>query len=177
MYFMKYMVTLMPGDEEAKQKVTTVRNIDETLYTRALELAKKMGKPVGEVINEALRMLISTVEYTATMPGYLAKELSERGRTAIESLKEDKKATVISDLEELEVNAKDLEEVEGKVVFRNIKRLIIGGDVTPELFEEKIAGIVMCDELFLPPSIPKLKALRRARLVRRVKTSTIAGTS
>ncbi len=158
-------------EKEAKEKgrITTIRNLDEELYGKAVSIAKSLGKPVGEVFNEALRLLISTLEYGVTLPGYLAREAISKGKTAVESLVEARRAVVIGDLDELEVTRRDLEDLEGKVLFKNIKRLVISGDVDPKLFEEKVSGIVLCDTLVIPSSLPKLRVLAKAKMVKKVE--------
>lgn len=164
------------GKEETREKsekarITTIRNLDEELYGKAVSLAKSLGKPVGEVINEALRLLISTLEYGVTLPGYLAREAISRGKTAVESLVEARKSIIIGDLDEIEITRRDLEDVEGKVLFKNIKRLSISSDVDARLFEEKVAGIVLCDTLVIPSTLPKLRVLSKAKLVKKVEVA------
>ncbi|OYT55581.1 MAG: hypothetical protein B6U76_05635, partial [Desulfurococcales archaeon ex4484_217_2] len=73
------------------------------------------------------------------------------------------------DLEELTVTSKDLEEIEGRVKFRNIRKLVIDNSVTWELFDKKIASIVFVDKVVLPKHIPKLKALSKMKLVKKIE--------
>jgi hypothetical protein len=77
---------------------------------------------------------------------------------------------VISNVDELTVTREDLESLDSPVAFRGIKRLTFSGDVDWELFNSKVNSIVMCDEVILPKTIPKLKALEKMKLIKKVST-------
>lgn len=154
-----------------RRTVVSIRNINEELYAKAVGLAKRIGVPVGEVVNEALRLLISTVELGASAPGYVLRSILETGKRVIESVTNLGNVVKVGDIEELSVDRRDLEGVEGKVVFSNIRRLEFANDVTPELFENKVHSIVFCDVIVVPEGIPKMKVLSKARLVKRVEVS------
>ncbi|MEM4699765.1 MAG: hypothetical protein QXT74_02285 [Candidatus Nezhaarchaeales archaeon] len=140
----------------------TIRGLDRELYARALALAKEAGRSVGEVINDALRLLLST-GMAATA---IATKVAEAGRGIVEEFVEGAKGVLtVSGVEELSVSRRDLEAVEGQVSFRGIKRLSFSDDVDYELFERKVASVVMCGEVEVPKGFPKLKAASKMRLV------------
>jgi len=143
---------------KGKKKTVTIRNIDEELYAKASALAKSIGESVGEIINEALRAFLSIAEGSI--------EFAQKVREGVEATV---KITTVSDLEELTVTSKDLEEIEGRVKFRNIRKLVIDNSVTWELFDKKIASIVFVDKVVLPKHIPKLKALSKMKLVKKIE--------
>ncbi len=151
----------MTGDE----RTITIRNIDKETYDKLMAVARELGMKSGEIVNQALRAFLATVEYGITVPIEATREAGKRFLSKLAELKE---AVIISDLDKLEVSAKDLSEVEGKVVFRNIKELRLGDDVTPELFRSKVMGIALVDRLVVPKGLPKLLVLQRAKFVREV---------
>jgi len=144
-----------------EKRVTSIRGIDRGLYERASLLARETGRTVGEVINEALRMLVSAVELSSRSALGVARQFVEGVREGEE------RAIVVKDVDELSIGPRDLEEVEG-VVFRNIKRLEISPEVPYDLFEERVRAIVLCDEVVVPEDYPKLKVLEKCRLVKRI---------
>jgi len=146
------------GEDKGKKKTVTIRNIDEELYAKASALAKSIGESVGEIINEALRAFLSIAEGSI---GF-AQKVKEGVEASI-------KITTVSDLEELTITSEDLEGIEGRVKFRNIRKLVVDNSVTWELFDKKIASIVFVDKVVLPKHIPKLKALSKMKLVKKVE--------
>ncbi|RLG75426.1 MAG: hypothetical protein DRO23_04080 [Thermoprotei archaeon] len=146
--------------EEAKKKTITIRNIDEELYAKASALAKSIGETVGEVINEALRVFLSLAEGSY--------ELVQKVREGMETTL---KTITVGDLDELIVSKKDLEDIEGRVRFRNIKKLIFDNTVDLETFNRKVQSIVFVNEVIIPKNIAKLKALAKIRFVKKVSYS------
>jgi len=146
--------------EEAKKKTITIRNIDEELYAKASALAKSIGETVGEVINEALRVFLSLAEGSY--------ELVQKVREGMETTL---KTITVGDLDELIVSKKDLEDIEGRVRFRNIKKLIFDNTVDLETFNRKVQSIVFVNEVIIPKNIAKLKALAKMRFVKKVSYS------
>ncbi|PCN49791.1 hypothetical protein B6U99_07880 [Candidatus Geothermarchaeota archaeon ex4572_27] len=150
----------MSGEE--REKTVTIRGVDRELYSRALALAREVGKSAGEMINEALRLLLSHTMAAATA----ITRAAEAGREIMQGVKEVASAErVVSGVGELVVRRADLEAVEKPVVFRGIKRLVFDEDVDYELFNSKVRAIVMCDEVQVPKAYPKLKVAERCRMV------------
>ncbi len=146
--------------EEKKKKTITIRNIDEELYAKASALARSIGETVGEVINEALRVFLSLAEGSY--------ELVQKMREGVETTL---KTVVVGDLDELTVSKSDLESVEGRVRFRNIKKLIFDNTVDLETFNKKVHSIVFVNEVVIPKNIAKLKALTKMKFVKKVTYS------
>ena len=145
-----------------ERRTITIRGVDRELYAKALALAKAAGRSVGEVVNDALRLLLSTGVAAATA----LTKAAEAGREFVEELREAAKGVlVVSGVDELTVAKGDLEAVEGSVAFRGVKKLRFGDDVDYELFDRKVASIVMCEEVELPKGFPKLKAASKMRMV------------
>ena len=153
--------------EREEKRVVTIRNIDEDLYNKAMSLARSLGKTAGEIVNDALRLLVSSLEMGAAATETLGRRIGEKVEEARQRLTATR--LVVGDLDELVVTNRDLVEVEGPVVFRNIGRLVFAEDVDPRVFEDKVAGIIYCDTLVIPGNMPKLKVLGKARFVKRVE--------
>lgn len=143
--------------EERKKKTITIRNIDEDLYAKASAFARAIGESVGDIINEALRVFLSIAEGSF--------EVAHKLKEGVESTL---KTITISDVEELLVTKEDLEGIEGKIKFRNIKKLIFEKNIDWNLFDRKVQLIVFADEVHLPENIPKLKALSKMKFVKRI---------
>ncbi len=143
------------GDESGK--VVTIRGLNEELYRRAAALAKTTGRTVGEVMNEAIELVLNVGE-AALSP--FVKPGEHEGKT-IE----------VSGLEELKISKEDLEGLgeDEKVVFRGLRRLEIEEDVPYRYFEGKVAAIVSCDEVILPKGYPKLKVAARMQGIKDLK--------
>lgn len=146
--------------EGRKKKTITIRNIDEELYAKASALARTIGETVGEVINEALRVFLSLAEGSY--------ELVQKMREGMETTL---KTVVVGDLDELIVSKSDLESVEGRVRFRNIKKLVFDNTVDLETFNRKVHSIVFVSEVIIPKNIAKLKALAKMKFVKKITYS------
>ncbi|MFP3196022.1 MAG: hypothetical protein RXQ74_04060 [Caldivirga sp.] len=153
------------GEEERKQ--VTIKGVDRELYDKALQLSREMGVTIGELVNMSLRAFLSLADVTSRAVTSISQVVSESGRALMEGARGVK---VISNVDELTVTREDLENLDSPVAFRGIKRLTFSGDVDWELFNSKVNSIVMCDEVILPKTIPKLKALEKMKLIKKVST-------
>jgi len=155
--------------ETGKKKTITIRGIDEDLYERLTVLARETGKTIGELINEGMRILLSitsplvkTTQKAIEGVTSVGKAVAEGVETGLGRIRE------ISNIDELTVNKEDLEAIDQLVVFKNIKKLKFEDNVTYELIEAKVKGIILCDEIIIPKTIPKLKLLSKCKLIRRI---------
>lgn len=148
-------------DEKRRYSPITIRGIDRDLYKNVVKLARETGRTIGEVVNEALRLVVGLTGATKEIGREFIEGAKESGRRAIE----------VGGLEELTVSREDLEDIEGEVVFKNIKILRLSPDIPFELFNRKVKAVILCDEVVLPATYPKLKALTKFKLVKRVSTS------
>jgi len=144
--------------EEEREKTVTIRGVDKELYNRALALAKELGKSAGEMVNEALKLLLSTATTAATAISKAAELVEGVKEAAIP-------VHVVSGVEELTVRRADLESLEKPVVFKGIKRLVFEDDVDYEVFDSKVRHLIMCGEVQVPKSYPKLKVAEKCKLV------------
>lgn len=153
--------------EEEERRQVTIKGVDKELYDRAIQAAREMGITVGELINKSLRAFLSVIDVTNRAVASMTQVISESGRAFMEGARGVK---VITSVDELVVTREDLESIDNQVAFKGIKRLIFSNDVTWDLFNSKVASIVMCNEVVLPKSIPKLKAMDKMRFVGKVTT-------
>ena len=154
---------------EERRKDVTIRGVDSDLYDRAAEIARRTGKTIGEVINEALGLFIDLTEGIRSGIQPLVDSAKEAGRKIGEGLTS-AVPTVISDLEEIEVTKTDLEQFGRRVVFQNIDRLVFADDVDAETFDRYVALIRNCDEVRPPKGVSKLLVLSKCRRVERLIT-------
>ena len=146
---------------EPKRKTVSIRGVEEDLYRKALILARESGKTIGEVINEAIKLFLATVETSGRVFSDFVNEVREG------FLEGSRSVMVVCDLGELSVSSSDLEASDKPIVFRNVKKLRFEADVPFELFENKVLSIVFCDEVVFPKNFPKLKALAKCKYVRK----------
>ncbi|HDD26194.1 MAG TPA: hypothetical protein ENF75_03800 [Acidilobales archaeon] len=152
------------------KKTVTIRGLDSNLYKRLLVMAEETGRTVGELMNEAMKLLLSIGSTAVSTGKRVTSGAIEVGKSFAEGVKEGyENALVISDINELVVSKRDLESVEEHISFRNIGTLVFDDDVPYELFEKKVASIAMCDKVIIPSNFPKLKVLTKCKLVKSVE--------
>jgi len=155
---------VMSMTEGEKEKTITVRNVDKETYDQLVRLAKELGVKSGEMLNQAIKNFIATIEYGVSLPVTMSKEIGKH----ISKLGEKMALNTISNIGKLKISARDLEQVRGKVLFRNIKELEISEDVGLELFNSKVAGMVFVNKLVIPHTLPKLLVLQKARFIKEI---------
>lgn len=138
---------------ESEKKPISVRGVDRSLYDEALKIARETGRNIGEVINEALKLLLAFYE------GVSEKVTFESGSPGVEE---------ISGVEELVVSEEDLRSASRPVIFKNIKKLKFAENVTQETFNNKVHLIVTCDEVIIPRTLSKLEVAKKCRLVKKL---------
>ncbi len=142
--------------EEHKKDIITIRGINRELYNKAVSAARELGMSVGDFINRALSLFLSTVEgVKATHEGFVEGVQRQLG-------------LYVGDIEELDVSSDDLKSVTTAVTFRNIKKLRFDKSVDQELFNEKVRKLVNIDELIIHKGLSKFQVLSRALNVKRV---------
>ncbi len=150
------------------KKVFTIRGLDPELYERFARTARDLGTSVGELMNEAMRVLLSLI--------VVGKEFGKAGTTLLRApveaaknvISKVKDFEVISNIGELTVSKNDLEALEKPVLFVNIRRLIFEDDVSWELIDAKIKGVKLVDEVILPKHIPKLSFAKKCSMVKKI---------
>ena len=146
-----------------KSKVTSIRGIDQTLYSRITAIAKEMGKTVGEIMNEAMRFYLVMCE----MSSEVGKSLDRTARAFMEGFREGV-TVAIADLEEVHISKADLEKLKRKVRIHFVKRVVFDSDVDEEAFDKYVSYISDCGEVVVPASIPKLLVYSKCRRVTKV---------
>jgi len=140
-----------------ERKIITIRGVDQAVYERALKLARELGITIGELVNEALRRFIATLENARRAIEAHLEMLAKTGDVII-----------ISGVDSITVGKKDLEAIDKKVVFKDIKELIFADDVTDDIFKEKVYEIVNVDKVVVPKSLSTLLVASKCRYTHRI---------
>ncbi len=154
---------------ERNIKIYAIRGLDPEIYAKFSSMAKEIGRNIGELMNEAMKILIETVE--------VGKEIGRAGVKATvttvkdigSAVREAADVEIISGVKELEVSREDLEALEKPAIFTSMSRLEFSDDVTLDLFNEKVKAIKLVDEVVIPKHIPKIAVVKKCSLVNRVR--------
>ncbi len=163
--------------EEGK-KVFTIRGLDPELYERFSRTARELGVSIGELMNEAMRFMLTLIvvgkevgERVGRELGRLGAELVLTPAKAVKTLAEGiKDYNIVTGVSELSISRKDLEVLERPVVFMNIRKLTFEDDVNWELIDEKVKAVKLVDEVVLPKHIPKISFIKKCLMVKRIVT-------
>lgn len=139
--------------ESSERKTVTIRGLSVDIYNRISRLAREMGVTVGEIVNEALRRYITTLENVS--------------RT-IDNLVRSGDVVVISGISSLMVTKADLESLDKPVVFRDMDELVFADDVTNDLIKNKVAKIVNVNTVYVPKTVSTLLIASKSELVRKI---------
>ncbi len=148
--------------EKVQKKDVTIRGLRADLYRKAAEIAKRSGRTIGEIFNESLSLFL---ELTGGLMVGL-EPLTHGTKLAAEKVGESISLAVpsmISDLQELSVSRSDLEGYGKRMVFSDIGKLILEGDIDDETFKKYVALIRNCQELRIHKGLSKLLVLSRCR--------------
>ncbi|MCI2414118.1 MAG: hypothetical protein MPF33_02510 [Candidatus Aramenus sp.] len=148
--------------KEEEKKTVTIRGVDQELYNRLNELAKRTGKTVGELTNQAYKIFLGVTD-TAKKVAITAVE---SGKSLVEGFKETAEIVTVSDVDEIEITKDEIRGLDKPVAFRNVKKLVFVGIDDSDL--EKIKEIVGVDEVVIPKGVNKIKLLQKCRMVKRV---------
>jgi len=132
-------------DVTEEKRDVTIRGLESEVYRSFSSLAKEMGKTVGELMNEAMKLYMRILR----LPG----ELSRRIPASVEGV------------EELVVEDRDVKDLGRPIIFKNIKRLVLRID------RDSLSNIIAidgCEELVIPRDLPKLEVLSKCSGVRRI---------
>ncbi len=159
------------SSEERSKRVFSIRGLDPEVYDRFAKVARELGVSVGELMNEAMRFMLSLVSL-GTLAGVEGVKLLMKSLRGIKEVaKSLGNVEVISGLDELEVSKEDLESIDKPVIFMNIKKLVFKEGIDRGLIESKVRGIKLVDEVVVPKSIPKLVVARKCSMVKRIVSS------
>ncbi|MCL4450374.1 MAG: hypothetical protein M1386_03535, partial [Candidatus Thermoplasmatota archaeon] len=122
------------------------------LYERVKGLATDTGKTVGEITNDAFKVLLAA-----------AGETKKVGEEFIQAVM-DSKSTFVQDISSIDITGPDLAKNNKKVIFKNIQNLVFK-DITEADFEAYVESIINVKNLEIPRGISKFKVLERAKYV------------
>ncbi|KAF5069863.1 hypothetical protein DSECCO2_228610 [anaerobic digester metagenome] len=121
----------------------TIRGIDDQTYLKFSARATLEGVAVGELTTRA-------------MNEYLEKDQGKIYR--------------IGNLEDISINRKDLESLDGVVILQNIERLTLEDDLDWPLVNERIRSIENVETLVLSKGVSKFQILTKARNVEKFRS-------
>lgn len=151
---MKYMINMSSsGEESSERKTVTIRGLSTDIYDRISKLAKETGTTVGEIVNDALRRYIATLENISR---------------AIDNMIRAGDVVVISGVSSLTVTRADLETLEKPVIFKDMDELVFADDVTNDLIKNKVARIVNVNTVYTPKSVSTLLIASKSELVKKI---------
>lgn len=121
----------------------TIRGIDDEVYARFAAEAKRRGLAIGEFATIAMR----------------------------EALKEsDRPVYRIENQEDLSVSKRDLESMDGPIIFADIESLEFEDDVDWALFRQHVERIEDVENLIIHKSLSKFQVLTKSRNVESVRS-------
>jgi len=151
---LKYMINMSSsGEESSERKTVTIRGLSTDIYDRISKLAKETGTTVGEIVNDALRRYIATLENISR---------------AIDNMIRAGDVVVISGVSSLTVTRADLETLEKPVIFKDMDELVFADDVTNDLIKNKVARIVNVNTVYTPKSVSTLLIASKSELVKKI---------
>lgn len=151
---MKYMINMSSsGEESSERKTVTIRGLSTDIYDRISKLARETGTTVGEIVNDALRRYIATLENISR---------------AIDNMIRAGDVVVISGVSSLTVTRADLETLEKPVIFKDMDELVFADDVTNDLIKNKVARIVNVNTVYTPKSVSTLLIASKSELVKKI---------
>ncbi len=148
-------------------KDVTIRGLNPELYNSVAELSRRLGISIGEVMNEAMKLLLDVRGELMTGLSPLMEGIRSAGKALGEGIS-NLAPIPISGVEEVELSREDFERFGRRVLITDIKRLVISQDVDEGTLEKYVAVIRNCDEVSFPRSISKLLALSKCRNVGKV---------
>lgn len=161
-------------EDDNNKKTVAIRGIDERLYKEATKISREIGWTVGELINQSLKLFMTT------FPIFAEKITESTEQLIVQPAKEFVQATkealrkpltnhyLISDLEEVVLDRKDLEHVDKSLIIASVKKVVINNDVDFELFDSKVTYIQFVDELVVPQNYPKIKLYAKLKHVKKI---------
>ncbi len=146
------------SEDKNDEKTVTIKGVRTDLFKKVKDMAYQSGKTVGEITNRAYETLLNG-----------AQGLNEISKSFQKGIQESA-SLLISSLDELSIDAKEITSEGKKVVFRNIKKLTLTS-LDDNVIEKYIAGIYDVDELNVSGNFSKIKLLSKCSNVKKLKFS------
>ncbi|WP_054842748.1 hypothetical protein [Vulcanisaeta distributa] len=142
------------GEESSERKTVTIRGgLSTDIYDRVSRLARETGTTIGEIVNEALKRYIATLEN-------ISKTIDNMIRAG--------DVVVISGVSSLTVTRADLEALDKPVIFKDMDELIFAEDVNNDVIRNKVARIVNVNTVYVPKSVSTLLIASKSEFVKKI---------
>ncbi len=146
------------NEKEENEKTVTIKGVRTDLFKKVKDMAYQSGKTIGEITNRAYETLLSS-----------AQGLNEISKSFQKGIQESN-SLLISSLDELTVDAKEIVSEGKKVVFRNIRKLTLTS-LDDTVIERYITGIYDVDELNVSGNFSKIKFLSKCTNIKKLNIS------
>lgn len=144
------------GSDSRDTENISIKGVQKRLYERVKGLATDTGKTVGEITNDAFKVLLAA-----------AGETKKVGEEFIQAVM-DSKSTFVQDINSIDITGPELAKNNKRVIFRNIQNLVFK-DITETDFDAYVESIINVKNLEIPKAISKFKVLERAKYVDNIK--------
>ncbi|AAT43860.1 hypothetical protein [Picrophilus oshimae] len=149
----------MANNDEKKDEIEirtiSVKGVSSDIYKKIHKIAMETGKTIGQITDEAYKNFISSVENARTISQSFMDGLKQGSSQYIENIKE------------LEISKVDLEELNRKVIFRNIDNLTLK-DLDNDSFDRYVSGIIQVKNLNIPKKLSKAKVIVKCNFVDKI---------
>ncbi len=142
-------------DKKDDEKTVTIKGVRTDLFKKVKDMAYQSGKTVGEITNRAYETLLNGAQGLNEISRSFQKGIQESG------------SLIISSLEELSIDAKEIASEGKKVVFRNIRKLTLTS-LDDSVIERYIAGIYDVEELNVSGNFSKIKLLSKCSNIKKL---------
>lgn len=134
----------------------SIKGIQKSLYVKVKNLARETGKSVGDITNDAFKVVLAA-----------ASETKKAGEEFFQAITEGK-ATYVQDLNSIEITGPEIAKNNKKVTFKNIGNLVFK-DISEADFDSYVESIVNVKILEIPKVVSKFKVLERVKYVDNLK--------
>lgn len=144
-------------EQEEKQNIS-VKGVRKDIYGHVLKLTRETGQTLGDITNEAYRTFLSGVEGAKHLSKNFIEGATKSGVKYVENIKT------------LTIEKSDLQDMQGKVSFRNMDLLVFEG-VDSEDIQKHVDSIANVKVVRIPKTVSKASILLRSTYVDEVQIS------
>jgi hypothetical protein len=142
--------------EEGEKENISIKGIQKNVYDKVKNLARETGKTVGDLTNDAFKVVLSAANETKKVGGEFVKGMKESMVSSVQ------------DISSLEISGNELIMNNRRVSFRNIDHLVFK-DITEKDFADFVDSIVNVKTLEVPKTLSKFLVLERSKFIENLK--------
>ncbi len=145
------------NDEKVVRKTISIKGVSADLYNRIQKISNETGKTIGQVTDEAYKSFVGSVNSAKNISQGFLNGIKEGSSKFIENIKE------------LEITGTDLEEIDRKIIFKNIDILTFK-DIDNDTFDKYVNSIVVVKTIIIPKTVSKARVLLKSNFVDKIIT-------